>query len=363
MLKSCLAALIAVTALCAGAATTDYTQQATEGVKTLQSWYIPSTGLYQKPTDWWNTANAMTILVDYSRTTHSTTYMAAVANTFKNANNAYHTTNFVNDSNDDEAWWALAWVDAYDLSKDPAYLAMAKTIYADLLTQWDTTTCGGGIWWSKDLKHSAYKNAIVNELFLELAAELANRATDPMEKAEYLGWAQKEWQWFEASGMINSDHLVNDGLNATNPKACTNNNQKTWSYNQGVILGGLAELATATKDASLIPKAQAIADATIKTLVTPEGIFDDHLKPGQNPGADMPQFKGVFLRNLVFLNNADPKPRYKAFAELNAKSILAHDQGPDHKFGCYWQGPFDSADGTRQTSALDVFLAVLEMKQ
>jgi hypothetical protein len=76
----------------------------------------------------------------------------------------------------------------------------------------------------------------------------------------------------------------------------------------------------------------------------------------------MPQFKGVFLRDLVLLNNADPKPQYKAFAEVNAKSILAKDQADGHKFGVSWQGPFDSADGTRQTSAIDVFLAVLEMK-
>jgi predicted alpha-1,6-mannanase (GH76 family) len=366
MLKSCLVALALLAPTAALAATPDYTQETREAVETLQSWYIPATGLYQKPTDWWNTANAMTVLVDYSRVTHSTTYMGAVANTFANANKAYHVTNFVNDANDDEAWWALAWVDAYDLTKDPKYLDMADKIYADLLTQWDTTTCGGGIWWSKDLKHSAYKNAIVNELFLQLAAELANRGTDAKKKAEYLGWAQKEWQWFAASGMINADHLVNDGLNAKDPKACTNNHQQTWSYNQGVILAGLTDLATATHDASLISKAQAIADAAIKNLVTPAGVFEDKLRPGQKPGADMPQFKGVFLRGLVMLNNADPKPRYKAFALTNAKSILANDHGsgPDgaHKFGVYWQGPFDSADGTRQTSAIDVFLAVLEMK-
>ena len=346
----------------ASAAKPDYARETAEAVKTLQTWYIPATGLYQKPTDWWNTANAMTVLVDYSRVSHSTTYMGAVANTFENANKAYHVTNFVNDANDDEAWWALAWVDAYDLTKDVKYLAMAKNIYADLLTQWDTTTCGGGIWWSKDLKHSAYKNAIVNELFLQLAAELANRATDPKEKSGYLTWAQKEWQWFAASGMINAGHLVNDGLDAKDPKACTNNHQQTWSYNQGVILAGLTELAAATHDATLVPTAQAIADATIKSLVTPAGVFEDKLRPGQKPGADMPQFKGVFLRDLVMLNNADPKPRYKAFAESNAKSILKSDQADGHKFGCYWQGPFDSADGTRQTSAIDVFLAVLEMR-
>jgi predicted alpha-1,6-mannanase (GH76 family) len=119
---------------------------------------------------------------------------------------------------------------------------MAEVIFADMTTQWDTTTCGGGVWWSKDLKRSAYKNAITNELFLQIAASLANRVTDPARKAQYLAWARKEWSWFSASGMINSGNMINDGLNATNPGACTNNKRATWSYNQGVILGGLVEL-------------------------------------------------------------------------------------------------------------------------
>ena len=50
----------------------------------------------------------------------------------------------------------MAWIDAYDLTRIPGYLAMAQTIFADMTTQWDTTTCGSGVWWSKDLKHSAY---------------------------------------------------------------------------------------------------------------------------------------------------------------------------------------------------------------
>ena len=38
--------------------------------------------------------------------------------------------------------------------------------------------------------------------------------------------------------MLNSQWLFNDGLTS----ACVNNNSTTWTYNQGVILGGLVNL-------------------------------------------------------------------------------------------------------------------------
>jgi len=333
----------------------DYSRQAAYGVQVLQSWYEQGSGLYQKPTDWWNAANAITVLVDYSRASRTTLYLDAVANTFRNANKAYGTTNFINDSNDDEGWWALAWIDAYDLTKTPSYLTMAEAIFADMTKQWETATCGGGVWWSKDLKHSAYKNAVTNELFLAIAASLANRATEAAQKSQYLLWAHQEWSWFSASGMINAHNLINDGMNATVPTACSNNQQATWTYNQGVILGGLVELYETDHDPALLLKAQAIADAAMSNLVTTSGILAE--PPGNGP--DLPQFKGIFMRNLARLNQVAPKARYKAFIDANADSILRNDQDASHHFGQLWQGPFDSGDGTRQTSALDVIIAAM----
>jgi predicted alpha-1,6-mannanase (GH76 family) len=338
--------------------TPTYSQQATYGVQTLQNGYVQSSGLYQTPTGWWNSANAITVLVDYSRTSNTTQYLSAVSNTFANANKANGSTNFITSANDDEGWWALAWMDAYDLTGTPSYLAMSQTIFTDMSAQWDTTTCGGGVWWSKDLVNSAYKNAITNEIFLELAAGLANRTTDPTQKAKYLAWAQKEWQWFQASGMINTQNLVNDGLSATNPSACTNNGQTTWTYNQGVILGGLVELYSADQDTTLLPIAQKIASAAMTNLVTPAGVLHE---PSMS-GPDGPQFKGIFIRNLVKLNGAASSAQYKTFIDTNANSIWKNDQGTSYQFGAYWEGPVDSLDGTRQTSALDCLIAATEMQ-
>ncbi len=330
----------------------DYLQQAASGVKTLQKWYAPSTGLYASPAGWWHTANSITVLANYERVSGSTAYNSVLANTFTAAQAAH--TNFVNSYYDDDGWWALAWIDAYDLTGNIAYLSMAETIFAAMTGAWDTATCGGGVWWSTA---KTYKNAIPNELFLTIAAKLANRTTGRA-SAGYLKWAQQEWTWFKNSGMMNARNLVNDGLTSTNPNACTNNGGNTWTYNQGVILGGLVELSKADQDPTLLPQAEEIATAAIANLSTAGSVLNEK----SVSGGDAPQFKGIFLRNLMALYAAAPNPQYKAFAETNAASILANDRNAGSQFGALWQGPFDSADATRQTSALDALIAAAAMQ-
>ena len=337
----------------APSASPSYSQQATYGIQTLQQWYSQSSGLYAPPSGWWNAANAITVLVNYSRATGSTQYLPAIANTFNHANKANGTKNFINTYDDDEGWWALAWIDAYDLTGTQAYLTMAESIFADIATEWDTGTCGGGVWWQKP---NHYKNAIANELFLTVAASLANRTTGSA-SAAYLAWAQKEWTWFKASGMINSHSQINDGLTATHPNACTNNGQTTWTYNQGVILGGPVELYKADQDPTLLSQAEAIANAAIASLAVQGILIESSIS-----GNDAPQFKGVFVRNLVVLNDAVHNPHYKTFVDANANSIWANDQGRNYEFGALWQGPFDSADAIRQSSALDALLAAMELQ-
>lgn len=335
-----------------------YAREAAKGIRTMQRWYVPASGLYAAPTGWWNSANAITVLVNYSRVTGDNSWNPVLSNTFSAAQGTRH--DFINDYFDDDSWWALAWIDAYDLTHQPAYLSMAETIFATEVTDgWDTTTCGGGLWWSSAKK---YKNAIANELFLSIAAELANR-TQGKKSLDYLDWAVREWKWFRGSGMINPQNLINDGLDSANPGACVNNGRNPWTYNQGVILGGLVELSRAQRNPALLTQATDIADSAIAHLTTSNGILNETTVSG----GDAPQFKGVFVRNLMLLYAALPdsdphRQRYRKFVDANAGSIWMHDQKKHQRFGAVWQGPFDSADATRQASALDALIAAASMQ-
>jgi predicted alpha-1,6-mannanase (GH76 family) len=341
-----LAPLALLLCLSAAAQPPHYLDDAAHAIGTLQGWYNQATGLWNT-TGWWNSANATTVLVNYSRLSGSAQYRAAVENTFTlNAPKG-----FLNNYYDDEGWWALAWIDAYDWTGDTRYLAMAESIFADMTGGWDAT-CNGGIWWSKA---RTYKNAIANELFLSVAARLARRT--PIERqAAYLNWATREWQWFAASGMINAHSLINDGLNS----ACQNNGATTWTYNQGVILGALAELWRRTQDPALHQAAESIAAAAVSGLTDSQGILHDTCEP--KCSADGVQFKGIFVRNLAELATLFPSARQARFLIANAASIWSQAQGPGYQLGQVWSGPFTGSNAGIQSSALDCLVAAAEIE-
>jgi predicted alpha-1,6-mannanase (GH76 family) len=327
----------------------DYGAYAAAAMEALQQWYRPWTGRW-RTTGWWNAANALTAVIAYTQRTGDSTYHGVVGRTFMLAR--LRNRKFVNKFFDDNGWWGLAWVAAYDLTGDSRYLAAARTIFANMVTGWDDT-CGGGVWWNTDRQ---YKNAITNELFLTLAARLHQRCAGD---SVYLDWARREWDWFTARGLIGSTGLINDGLTSE----CVNNGGLTWTYNQGVVLGGLAALHEITGEASYLHQAEAIADAALGTLVT----APDHDTPGvlleceelktRPDDADRPQFKGVFMRNLYDLNLLSRRPAYSDFIRANARSIWDHNRNDKNQLGLHWAGPFDQADACRQSSALDALNA------
>jgi predicted alpha-1,6-mannanase (GH76 family) len=327
-----------------------YQKRAALAIKGLQSWYNKSTGLY-RTTGWWNSANAITTLADYARVSGSNKFNGVFKNTFTAAQKT--SPGFINHYYDDEGWWALAWIDVYDHTHQQRYLSMAESIFANMAGGW-SSTCSGGIWWSKDRK---YKNAIANELFLSVAAHLARRAATPEAGDIYLEWANREWQWFAHTGMINSYHLVNDGLDAH----CKNNGKTTWTYNQGVILGGLAELYQSTHDRSLLTEANDIASAAIASpvLVDARGILHEPCEP--KCGADGSQFKGIFVRNLGYLDRVAPNPQYKTFILANADSIWSGAHPPSYHLGLIWTAPYGEANASTQSSATDALVAAASL--
>ncbi len=79
----------------------------------LLTLYNHDTGLFNT-TGWWNSANAITALADTSRLTHDKSLRTTLRNTFDQAPKLHP--DFLNEFYDDEGWWALAWIDSYELA-------------------------------------------------------------------------------------------------------------------------------------------------------------------------------------------------------------------------------------------------------
>lgn len=330
----------------AAPAPNDFYAQSLTSAEVLQCWYNDK-GLWDT-TGWWNAANCLEAIASVIELTDGQQYLGVLEKTF--ARNRRD--DFLNEFYDDEGWWALAWIRAFDLTGETKYLAMAKTIFADMKGGWDDH-CGGGIWWKKDRR---YKNAIANELFLLTAIRLHQRTPGDAGAGSYLDWAQRTWAWFQQSGMINSDSMVNDGLN----ERCENNRHPTWTYNQGVILGGLVELYRSTGDTNLLQQARTLADASTRTLVNSRGILREPNEPRGLRGADGPQFKGIYIRHLAELAELTGDAGYREFLERNARSVWQNNRDATNRFGGRWSGPVDTVDAARHSSAMRVITALAE---
>ena len=267
---------------------------------------------------------------------------------------------------DDQGWWALAWLKAFELTHERRFLRRSNLIFRYLVNEsWtgdgNATACGGGCLWSN--KHD-YKNAVTNELFFTLAAQLhdhapALHADKEIPHADYLlDWAKKSWRWLRDSGMQGELGLFNDGLAKAGPNSiahysdfphCVNNNDTLWTYNQGVVLSGLAKLYQHTSEPSLLVSAREIFGRVVTYLtVAPQQSFgSDELVPrvlvepgcaiNDGNGCDINQamFKGAFVRHLGYLARCPGLPAadqalYTAFLKFNADTAWwqARDERP-----------------------------------
>lgn len=332
----------------AAASAEEYLQYAANAANVLNNeWYNSSTGLWQDL--WWNSANMVTILADYSVTypqsTPVTMSFIGSNGTFTRAA-TYNGGGFLNEYYDDEGWWALAWIKTYDLTGNSSYLDAAESIFVDLLTGNDAT-CGGH-WWSKD---KTSNNLIANSLYLATAAALANRRKD---NGEYQQYAQSQMEWFMESAPYTADNTLRDGLNINN--TCQPDGG-VYTYNQGVMLGALVEMQKLTGNTTYLDIATDIAMGTLKTMVDENGILTEF---ASGPTTDAAQFKGIFARNLVTLHKARPDNAYVVFLQKNADSIWAQARDENGQIGYPWQGPYtgdNAPNAATHSSAIDCFIA------
>jgi len=356
---------LAVLAVIGGARASNYTQAALNNIATLQSqWFNPHAILYPWNTNgFWENGNTVEAITDTMLLLNEPDLEGIFPGILANQPVLY----IVGDgSNDDNLWWCLAWCKVYQLTGLQVYLQRALLFYEVILPYWDTTVCGGGIWWSSARN---YKNAVTNELFL-MASLMLHRLRPENTTIDFLSYANLELEWFLNSGMINDQYLINDGLTVINNTTCVNNQQTEWTYNQGVILGGLLQMYLLTENRTLIDIAVKLANASSTLMTYPNGILKESCEPN-NCDSDQHQFKGIYTRYLGYLTASGvlesiDRNQFAQFLTLQADSNINNNQYTNNGYefyGVVWEGPYASSNypATDQTSVLDAFNAAISV--
>ncbi|TKA67939.1 hypothetical protein B0A55_06570 [Friedmanniomyces simplex] len=84
----------------------------------------------------------------------------------------------------------------------PSWLAMAQSVFNQQASRWDDANCGGGMRWQIFPTNNGYdyKNTVANGGFFMLASRLARYTGNQT----YVDWAEKEWNWFSQSVLLDN---------------------------------------------------------------------------------------------------------------------------------------------------------------
>jgi hypothetical protein len=210
---------------------------------------------------------------------------------------------------DDNAWWGLAFVDAYRATHDDRYLDDAARALRFIDARgWDGSH---GMWWNTSYPHHSLE-ALGSAT--ALAAELyryTGRASYRRIARRYIGWAEK--------------HATKSqrGLYATSE-------QPVMSYVEGAMLG--AHIALCRKgDEAACRRAHSLAQACFEKW---EGKSPDHA----------PQFDTILMRYLLQLGDLDHDPTWYDWVRRVADRAERRAQSGG-LFLRFWDGSEASSHG------------------
>ncbi len=341
---------------------------------------------------WWQAAVDQSAVEGYEQATGDTSYDSDIENTYGKWHRKDYSglPDFATYYFDDTAWWGLAWLQAYLLTGNPSYEFVAENdaayIYKNgwdygsaghadgegTTAQDDPSACGGGtggVWWgyaasghpaitadSPSLDHVVFgsngkyagRNAITNELFLELTAWLYNVTG----KSSYLSEAESEWSWFQRSGLLitrgNSAYVADgyagagDGSSICKYETASNPQDPTYTYSQGVVLAGLAQLYRATNNHRLLATAEKIADRELGSAASDgsvsyqRGVLQEWCQACEvnTQGNANTIFKGIFVSGLKTLAAIADTARYNRFFQVQASRSRTPTPAPATSTEC-----------------------------
>ncbi len=210
---------------------------------------------------------------------------------------------------DDNQWVAIAYLDAYNRTKQVSYLNKATEIEHFMMTGFDTLS-GGGLYWEED--HRTSKNTCSNGPGILILLQLYNITR----QQSYLDTALLIYNW-------TNQHLqAPNGLYYDNIKIPTLEiSPALYTYNTGTMLQSNVLLYNITKDKQYLTEAERIAKAA-KQHFYKEGKLPDNY-----------WFNAVLLRGFTELYKVDKNREQLQFFVSDADRIWNEERDENNLLG------------------------------
>jgi mannan endo-1,6-alpha-mannosidase len=333
--------------------------------KNLVAYADPSTGMLPAPYYWWEAGGLWGGLIDYFHYTGDATHNAAVTSAL--LANVGPTNDFMGpytDGNDDQGWWALSAMSAAEnnlpTTGEP-WISIAQNVQGEMVSRWDTTTCGGGLKWkiSPSADGYDYKNSISNALFFQLSVRLFRATGDQM----YSEWAEKIFKWCRTVNLIDQDSwAVYDGTNDL--LQCKQVDHDEWSYNVGVFLYGSAIMQSLSTDPVWATRTEGLLKATSHFFAN-NVMQETRCEPSETCDVDQLSFKAYLSRYMAATMAVLPSTQSTIMPLLQSSAdgaVASCSAGPDAST-CGTKWTIDTYDGTmgvgQQLSGLEVVHGLL----
>ncbi len=187
---------------------------------------------------------------------------------------------------DDNQWIGIAYMDAYNRTKDISYLNLSKEIYGFMMTGYDTVA-GGGLYW-KEFDRTT-KNTCSNGPGVLLALQLYKATAEQ----KYLDTALLLYNW------VNENLRAPDGLYYDNIRLPSLNiDKRKYTYNTGTMLQSAVLLYDITKHKNYLEAAQRMAASSLDFFYK-HNMFPNHY-----------WFNAVLLRGYAELAKFDNNKVY-----------------------------------------------------
>lgn len=333
-------------------------------------------GMFQSPYYWWQAGEAFGGMIDNwyfceNTTFESLIYDGMLAQTGPHYDYMPENQTMV-EGNDDQGVWGLTLMGAVErnftnpTNGAPGWLAMAQAIFNQLNSRWDTANCGGGLRWQIFTWNGGYnyKNTISNACLFQIAARLGRYTGNDT----YLEVAENVFDWLVDVGYVVLKDVGNvfDGAEIDNN--CTSINKLEWSYNHGVVLGGLAFMYNATNGSSEWETRVTQILGGAESYFFKDSIMYESLCQGDGTStcnSDQRSFKAIFSRMLGLTSVLVPSTQSKVDDLLKQSALAAAAScsgGTDgHTCGLNWNK--QANDGYyglgEQMSALEVMQQLL----